>query len=94
MQGSPTQASTPAGAGLVSSLKRWVSLRAYGLVTSTLFGVNTSPLTMRARFERLARVSRAALQRKFPRLVFQDHTIDGIAIESVCAVETPARVIF
>jgi hypothetical protein len=49
---------------------------------------------MRARFERFARVSRAALQRKFPRLVFQDHTIDGIAIESVCAVETPARVIF
>jgi epsilon-lactone hydrolase len=94
MQGeSPTQASTPAGAGLVSSLKRWVSLRAYGLVTSTLFGANTSPLTMRARFERFARVSREALQRKFPGLVFQDYTVDGIAIESVCAVETPARVI-
>jgi epsilon-lactone hydrolase len=94
MHGSPTQANTPAGAGLVSSLKRWVSLRAYGLVASTLFGANTSPLTMRARFERFARVPRAALQRKFPRLVFQDHTVDGIAIESVCAVETPARVIF
>ena len=94
MQGSPTEASTPAGAGLVSSLKRWVSLRAYGLVTSTLFGAKTSPLTMRARFERLARVSREALQRTFPSLVFHDYTIEGIAIESVCAVETPARVIF
>jgi monoterpene epsilon-lactone hydrolase len=95
MQGEPPiRASTRARAGLVSSLKRWVSLRAYGLVTSTLFRANTSPLTMRARFERLARVSREALQRKFPSLVFQDYTIDGIAIESVCAVETPARVIF
>jgi hypothetical protein len=47
---------------------------------------------MRARFERFARVSREALQRKFPTLVFQDHNIDGLAIESVCAVETPARV--
>lgn len=77
----------------MSSLKRWLSLRAYGFVTSTLFGANTSPLTMRARFERFAGVSRAALQRKFPGLVFQDHIIDGLAIESVCAVETPARVI-
>src|SRR5579863_3077428 len=93
MQGSPTEASTPVGGGLVSSLQRWASLRAYGLVTSTLFGARTSPLTMRARFERFARVPREALQRKFPRLVFQDHAIDGIAIESVCAVEAPARVI-
>lgn len=90
---SPVQASTPVGVGLVSSLKRWLSLRAYGLVTSTLFGADTSPLTMRARFERFARVSRAALQRKFPGLVFQDHVINGLAIESVCAVETPARII-
>jgi acetyl esterase/lipase len=74
-------------------LKRWVSLRAYGLITSTLFGAHTSPLTMRARFERFARVSREALQRRFPRLVFQDHSSDGLDIESVCAVEAPARVI-
>lgn len=94
MQGeSPIKASTPARVGLLSSLKRWVSLRTYGLVTSTLFGAAASPQTMRARFERFSRVSREALQRKFPKLVFQDHTSGGLAIESVCAVETPARVI-
>lgn len=93
MQGeSPTQASRP-GDGLLSSLKRWVSLRAYGLVTSTLFPATASPQMMRARFERFSRVPRQALQRKFPKLLFQDHTIGGLAIESVCAVETPARVI-
>src|SRR6267143_3748322 len=75
------------------SWKRWVSLRTYGLVTSTLFGATTSPLTMRARFERLSRVSREKLQRKFPRLLFQDHAIDELAIESICAVEFPTRVI-
>ena len=75
------------------SWKRWVSLRAYGLVTSTLFGATTSPLTMRARFERLSRVSREKLQRKFPRLLFQDHAIDELAIESICTVEFPTRVI-
>jgi epsilon-lactone hydrolase len=75
------------------SWQRWVSLRAYGLVTSTLFGAATSPLTMRARFERLSRVSRETLQGKFPRLRFQDHAIDELAIESICAVEVPTRVI-
>ena len=74
-------------------LKRWLSLRAYGLVTSTLFGATTSPLKMRARFERLGRVSRERLQRNFPRLRFQDHIIDGLAMESICAVESPTRVI-
>ncbi len=75
------------------SWERWLSLRAYGLVTSTLFRATTSPLTMRARFERLSRVSRERLQRKFPGLRFQDHTVDGLAMESVCAVEIPSRVI-
>ncbi len=75
------------------SFKRWVSLRAYGLVTRTLFGATTSPLTMRARFERLGRVSREKLQHKYPRLLFQDHASDKLAIESICAVEVPARVI-
>jgi len=75
------------------SWKRWVSLRAYGLVTSTLFGATTSPLTMRARFERLSRVSRIKLQRKFPGLLIQDHVLDELAIESIRAVEAPARVI-
>jgi epsilon-lactone hydrolase len=73
--------------------KRWASLRAYGLFTSTLFGASTSPLTMRARFERFARVSREKLQRKFPNLLFQDYAAGEVAIESVCAVEIPTRVI-
>jgi acetyl esterase/lipase len=50
-------------------------------------------MTMRGRFERLSRVSREAMRRKFPKLVFGDHAVDGLAIESVCAVESPARVI-
>src|SRR5690348_8100148 len=74
-----TQASAPAVDGPYKSLKRWISLRAYGLVTSTLFGATTSPLVARARFERFGRVSRKTLQRKFPTLVFQDHSIDGLA---------------
>jgi len=74
-------------------LTRWLSVRGYGLVTSTLFGATTSPLKMRARFERLSRVSREKIQRKFPKVVFGDHAAGEIPIESVCAVESPARVI-
>ena len=48
---------------------------------------------MRARFERLSRVPRERMQRKFPKLAFGDHAVDGISIESVRAVESPARVI-
>ena len=77
----------------LSRWNRWLSLRAYGLVTSTLFGATTPPMTMRGRFERFSRVSRQAMRRKFPKLVFGDHAVDGLAIESVCAVESPARVI-
>jgi epsilon-lactone hydrolase len=73
--------------------KRWVSLRAYGLITRTLFGARTAPRVMRARFERFGRVSREKLQRRFPRLEFQDHTVDGLAVEALCAVEAPTRVI-
>lgn len=74
-------------------MKRWLSLRAYGLVTSTLFGATTPPLTMRARFERLSRTRRENLQRKFPKLMFGDYDVDGLAIESVCAVASPSRAI-
>lgn len=77
----------------MSGLKRWLSLQGYGLVTSTLFGATTPPLKMRARFERLSRVSREATQRKFPKVVFADHAAGEVAIESVCAVESPARVV-
>src|ERR1700739_616526 len=75
------------------SWKRWASLRAYGLITSTLFGATTSPLEMRARFERFGRVSRVKLQRKYPGLRFEDHRCGELAIESVCAVATPRRVV-
>jgi acetyl esterase/lipase len=77
----------------VSPWKRWLSLRGYGLVTSTLFGATTPPLTMRARFERLSRAPRERMRRKFPKLAFGDHAAGGLAIESVCAVESPARAI-
>src|SRR5258708_7227394 len=77
----------------VSPLRRWLSLRGYGLVASTLFGAATPPLVMRARFERFSRNPRDAMQRKFPNLVFGDQVVGGLAIESVCAVESPARVI-
>ena len=78
---------------MLRRLKRWLSLRGYGIVTSALFGATTSPLAMRARFERLSVVPRERLRRKFPGLAFEDHSAGGLAIESVCAVESPARVI-
>jgi monoterpene epsilon-lactone hydrolase len=77
----------------VSPWKRWLSLRGYGLVTSALFGASTPPSTMRARFERLSRVPRERMQRKFPKLVFGDCGVDHLAIESVRAVDSPARAI-
>lgn len=77
----------------LSRWKRWLSLRGYGVLTSALFGATASPVKMRARFERLSRVPRARLRRKFPGLAFADHAAGGLAIESVCAVESPARVI-
>src|SRR3954447_22079453 len=74
---------------LSRTAKRWLSLRGYGLVTSVLFRATTPPETLRARFERLASVSRAALQRKFPELVFANHAIGPLVVESVRAVASP-----
>jgi len=88
-----TDVNQATAARIKRSWKRSVSLRAYGLVASTLFGATTSPLTMRARFERLSRVPRERLKRRFPGLLFQDHVIDELAVESICAVEVPSRVI-
>ncbi len=73
--------------------KRWLSLRGYGIVTSTLFGARTPPLKMRYRFESLSRVARETLLRRFPALVFGDYSVERLRIESVCAVQAPARVI-
>jgi acetyl esterase/lipase len=76
-----------------SALTLWLSLRGYGLVTSALFGATTAPLKMRDRFERLSRVSRKRIQRKFPQVAFGDHSAGEVPLEAVCAVESPAQVI-
>jgi acetyl esterase/lipase len=76
-----------------SALQRWLSLRAYGVFTSALFRADTAPETMRARFERFAYVSREALQRKHPSLRFEDHRLGALNVESVCAGQTPSRVV-
>src|SRR5574341_2036606 len=58
-----------------------------------LFGATTAPQKMRARFERLSRVSRKKIQRKFPKVSFADHAVGHVPIETVCAVESPTRII-
>jgi acetyl esterase/lipase len=73
--------------------KRWVSVQAYGLVTSHLFPAHASPLAMRARFERFARTPRAKLLGKYPKLVFEDHAFGDREMESVRAVEGPSCVL-
>jgi epsilon-lactone hydrolase len=73
--------------------KRWLSLRAYGVVTRTLFGATTPPRKMRARFERFGAVSRSSMQRKCPGLAFEDHAIGPLTMESVRAVKSPTCVI-
>lgn len=65
--------------------KRWLSLQAYGLVTKTLFGANTPPGTLRARFERFSRSGRESLQPKYPGLTFEDHAAGSLKIESIKA---------
>lgn len=70
--------------------QRWLSLHAYGCFTSTFFRAHTEPSVMRARFERFAGTSRAALQRKHRGLVFEDHPVGELAIEAVRAVSEPS----
>jgi acetyl esterase/lipase len=71
------------------AIKTWLSNRAYGLVTATLFSATTPPAVMRRRFERFGVSSRESLQRGRPDLAFADHAIGKLAIESVCAVRDP-----
>lgn len=70
-------------------IERWLAVRAYGLYTSTFFRAGTSPQRMRAQFERWASASREELRRKYPHLRFEGHPIEGLAMESVCAVPAP-----
>jgi epsilon-lactone hydrolase len=73
--------------------KRWLSLRGYGLFTSTLFRAGTKPARMRSVFERFSVVSREATQRKFPHVTFADHPIGSLDMESVRAVAHAQRTI-
>jgi epsilon-lactone hydrolase len=86
-KGSRSGDSTSARRGSLRSpaWKRWLSLKAYGLVTSSLFRARTPPGTLRSRFERFSRSSRQSLQRKYPGLTFEDHRADSLRIESVKA---------
>lgn len=77
----------------LAAWKRALSLRAYGLFTSTLFRARTEPRALRSRFERFGRVSREAMQRKHPSLVFEDHLLGPLEMESVRAVEAPRAVV-
>jgi acetyl esterase/lipase len=77
----------------LGALKRWLSLQAYGLFTSTLFRARTAPQTLRARFERFGRVSREAIQRKHPRVAFEDHRLGSLMVESVRAAGSPSCVV-
>lgn len=82
-------APTPAAHSLFNSLKRRVSLHAYGLFASTCFAANTAPGVLRQRFERFAVRSRADMQRRFPGIRFDDYRVGRLAMESVCAVPRP-----
>ncbi len=72
---------------------RWLSLRAYGAVTSTLFRARTPPLTMRRRFERFGATPRARMLRRHPALGFADHSVGPLRMESVRATPAPARTV-
>jgi len=73
-----------------AKIKRWLSLKGYGLFTSTFFGATTSPIRMRQRFEKFGSVSRKSIQKKYPKVSFEDHSIEktSITMEAVCAKES------
>ena len=75
------------------TITRWLSLRAYGALTSTMFRPNTPPDAMRRRFERLGATSRATMLCRHPQLEFADHRVGRLGIEGVRAVAAPRRAI-
>lgn len=75
------------------AIRRWLSLRAYGVVTSTLFRAKTPPEKMRRRFEAFGTASRASLQRRHPAAIFADHSVGRLTIESVRASATASQTI-
>ncbi len=75
------------------SIEHWLSVTAYGLFTSTLFGARTAPERLRARFDRFARVERSDIVKKHPGVVFDNHALGPLMVESVRTRESPACVI-
>ena len=75
----------------LNAWNRWLSLQAYGLFTSTLFRARAAIAARR--FERFACVSRGAMLRKHPKLVFEDHCLGPVWVESVRAIDQPSCVI-
>jgi monoterpene epsilon-lactone hydrolase len=89
-----TEASRPTPrSSFTTGIIRWLSLRAYGLVMRSLFRARTPPQTMRRRFERFGRTSRATVLARHPTVVFGDHRVGELAIESVRATAHPATVL-
>jgi monoterpene epsilon-lactone hydrolase len=72
--------------------KKWLSVRAYGLVTR-LYGAHTPPLKMRRRFERLGAVTRKSLTARYPNVVFSDQHAGSLWIEGVRAAPQPRVII-
>jgi epsilon-lactone hydrolase len=89
---SETSSPTPPSP-LVAGIIRWLSLRAYGLVMRSLFRPRTPPQTMRRRFERFGGTSRATVLARHPSVVFGDHRVGELAIESIRATPRPTRVL-
>src|SRR5271169_6227712 len=76
---------------IAEAFTRWLSLRAYGAVTRTLFRATTPPGTKRWRFERFGATSRASTQHRHPAALFAEHTVGRLVIESVRAAATVSR---
>jgi epsilon-lactone hydrolase len=89
-----SEASGPAPrSSFADGIIRWLSLRAYGLVMRSLFRARTPPHVMRRRFERFARTSRTRVLARHPAVVFGDHRVGELAIESIRATPDPATVL-
>lgn len=72
----------------------WLSLRAYGVVTRALFGPRTHPRVMRRRFERFGATSRRRLLARHPGLVFAEHAVGPLSVESVHAGSPERAVLY
>jgi acetyl esterase/lipase len=76
------------------TLTHWLSLHAYGVITRTLFGPRTHPKVMRRRFERFGATSRRRLLARHPGLVFAEHEVGPLRMESVHAGNPERAVLY